>query len=248
MRETSSHNLIYLKDRGRRRCLACGDVLPPRNRRYCSMDCRQHLLASLNRRSGLLQALNTRYATFYFTEFMIVMDLLPNGTEQIYSYMLPRTAGKKPVADFCELSNILGTLWWRERHRTKKRYLASQRVLAVADTPQVGKDAVVPVALSVPTVRMSSLITLELQVADLTPANMKSRIKQAYRRQAMKHHPDIGGSAQAFHKIQEAYERLLHWAKHPTFTRRSGFPDKWLYEGEARRWIQPIVPTRKSKF
>ena len=80
-------------------------------------------------RTGLLQTLSIRYATFYFTEFMIVMDLLPYDSKQIYSYMLPRTAGRKPVEDFCELSNILGNLWWNEKNRTKKRYLASKEVL-----------------------------------------------------------------------------------------------------------------------
>ncbi len=39
-----------------------------KNRRYCSIKCRQHLRQKLNMRSGLLQTLNTRYATFYFSE------------------------------------------------------------------------------------------------------------------------------------------------------------------------------------
>lgn len=230
----------------KRICLSCGDALPPRHRRYCANACRQNLLASLNRRTGLLRALNTRYATFYFTEFVIVMDLLLYNKEQIFSYMLPRSLGKKPVEDFCDLSNMLGTQWWNERNRTKKRYLASEYLLEQAQKPIQPKDTVIPATLAVPAVRGSSLITLELRADDLNFSNLNSRIKQAYRRQAKKHHPDIGGNAQAFLKIQEAYEKLIHWSKNPTYIRRSGFPDKWLYEGANNRWIQPVI-RRRSK-
>jgi hypothetical protein len=224
-----------------RRCLACGDPLPPRKQRYCTMACQHYLLASLNRRTGLLQTLSTRYATFYFTDFAVIMDMMIHGADQIYSYMLPRSHGKKPVEDFCALSNILGETWWREKERTKKRYLASQHLLERARIAQASKDTVIPTTLTVPSVRKNSLVTLEMGVADLTPANLEQRIKQAYWRQAKKHHPDLGGSAQTFIKISQAYEVLLGWARRPTFIRQAGFPDKWLYQGETGRWIKPII-------
>jgi hypothetical protein len=184
--------------------------------------------------------LNTRYATFYFTDFVIVMDLMLYDTEQIYSYMLPRSAGKKPVDDFCVLSNFLGAAWWHERNRTKKRYLANQIILQQASRPGASKYRVIPNELSVPAVSAVNLISLGLRTSDLSPQDIEQRIKRAYRTQVKKHHPDLGGQAQTFMKIQEAYEKLLYWAKHPTYTRRRGFPDKWLYEGAADRWIQPI--------
>jgi hypothetical protein len=246
MREAAHQYIPSVNAKSVRRCLACGDVLPPRNRRYCAMACQQYLLASLNRRTGLLQTLNTRYATFYFTEFAIMMDLLLYNSEQIFSYMLPRSPGKKPVEDFCELSNSLGTLWWNERERTKKRYTASQQVLEKASKPNASAGAVMPVSFSVPSIRVGNLITLDLQTEDLAPANLQLRIKSAYRRQAKKHHPDLGGSPEIFLKIQEAYETLSLWAKRPTYIRRRGFPDKWLYQGAYNRWIKPIMP-RKSK-
>lgn len=228
-----------------RRCLACGDFLPPRRRRYCSMDCQQYLLASLNRRTGLLRALSTRYATFHFTDFVIMMDMLLYGTEQIHSYLLPRSPGRKPVEDFRRLSNILGNLWWDEKHRTKKRYLATRQVLEQAYKDKTPLAAVIPHARSVPSIKASSLIRLELNTHDLTHADLEVIIKSAYRRQAMKHHPDQGGSREAFLKIQEAYEKLCQWARKPTFIYQRGFPDKWLYEGARNRWLKPIVPRRK---
>jgi len=229
-----------------RRCLACGDALPPRRRRYCALECRQQLLASLNRRTGLLQTLGARYATFYFTNFTIVMDLLLYRTNQIHSYLLPRSAGSKPVEDFRHLSNRLGSLWWDEKHRTQKRYLASQQVLQQACMREVPLNSVKPSITVVPSVKASNLVQLQLDSDDLAPGNLESKIKSAYRRQAMKHHPDLGGRREAFIKIQEAYEKLTQWAKRPTFIHQRGFPDKWLYEGSRNRWRTPITP-RKNR-
>jgi hypothetical protein len=247
MQQRAHKYIPSVKPRSARRCLACGEDLPPRHRRYCAMSCQQYLLASLNRRTGLLQALSTRYATFYFTDFVIVMDMLLYGVDQIHSYMLPRSPNRKPVEDFCELSNILGTLWWNERNRTKKRYLASKQVLEQAQKGKTPVTSVKPTALTVPSVKVSSLIRLELDADDLSPADLEGRIKNAYRRQAKKHHPDLGGRSETFLKIQEAYEKLSQWAKRPTFIRQRGFPDKWLYQGDTNRWIKPIVPRKRKR-
>lgn len=222
-----------------RRCLACGDKLTPRKRRYCSPDCRQRLHLSLNRRTGLLRALNTRYATFYFTDHIVVMDLLPYGTEQIFTFMLHRSSGEKPTADFCKLSNMLGAAWWQERDRTRKRYLASRVVLEKAVRPDVPMETMVPVRTRIPRVKGGSLTTLNIDRFELEPQRLQAQIKAAYRRQAKNHHPDLGGDSISFRKIREAYETLIDWARHPSFTRRNGFPDKWFYDGSLARWVQP---------
>jgi hypothetical protein len=210
------------------------------------MECQQHLLSSLNRRTGLLQALRTRYATFYFTDVVIMMDVLLYGTEQIHSYMLPRSPGSKPVEDFRHLSNILGNLWWDEKQRTNKRYLASRQVLQQAYKNKISLNSVMPAVLIIPSVKASNLVRLKLDSDDLTPADLELKIKSAYRRQAMKHHPDMGGSQETFLKIQEAYEKLTQWANRPTFIHKRGFPDKWLYEGARNRWIKPIAPRKRG--
>ena len=90
------------------------------------------------------------------------------------------------------------------------------------------------------------MIRLELDADDLAPSNLETLIKNAYRRQAKKHHPDLGGRQETFLKIQEAYEKLSQWAKRPTFIRQRGFPDKWLYQGATNRWIKPILPRKKK--
>lgn len=230
-----------------RRCLSCGTATNMARRRYCSAFCRQQLQSALNRRTGLLRALNIRYATFYFSDWSIVMDMLPHGTQQIHSFMLPRTMGRKPVADFCTLSEILGNAWWAERHRTHKRYRASQMLLALAEKSFVDPGKVIPREVIMPRVAGAALISLKLQDGDLRGNRLCERIKSAYRRQAKRHHPDLGGDSAAFRKIQEAYEKLNEWAKHPSFIRRNGFPDKWFYDGEGNRWKNPMPVRRKMR-
>lgn len=43
----------------------------------------------------------------------------------------------------------------------------------------------------------------------------QDEIKTAYRRLAMKHHPDRGGALEEFQRIQDAYERLMKPARCP---------------------------------
>jgi len=71
-------------------------------------------------------------------------------------------------------------------------------------------------------------------------------IKSAYRRQARKHHPDLGGSKIAFRQVHEAYKDLIKWAEEPSFSRRNGFPDKWFYDGFKNKWVQP-TPVQKGQ-
>ncbi len=248
MQDNARKMVPIATSKSNRRCLACGETLPTRRHRYCSMECQQYLLASLNRRTGLLKALGTRYATFYFSDFAIMMDVLLYGMERIHSYMLPRSPGGKPVEDFRLLSNMLGSLWWEEKQRTSKRYLASEQVLHQACKSKAPLNSVMPAVLTIPSVKASNLVQLKLDVEDLTLANLESKIKSAFRRQAMKHHPDLGGSRDTFVKIHDAYEKLTQWAKRPTFIQQRGFPDKWLYEGGKNRWKKPIKPRKKHFY
>jgi hypothetical protein len=216
-------------------------------RRYCSVDCRQRLLAALNRRSGLLKALNIRYATFYFSDHTVVMDVLPHGEDTIYSFMLPRSLKRLPVEDFCALSEALGRAWWAEQGRTKKRYRASQHVLAMATPADADSHGVIPYESAVPSVRGAAMMSLKFdpQAGGNDPAALERRIRTAYREQVKRHHPDLGGKPSTFRKIQEAYEKLIDWACNPSFVRRSGFPDKWFYDGYVQRWVQPKPNLRK---
>jgi len=224
---------------GRRHCLSCAVALTDRRRRYCSVECRQRLRRKLTLRTGLLKALNTRYATFYITETRIVLDILPFDSKEIFSYIFTRTHTRKPADDFNHMANILGNVWWSERKRTRKKYLASRHLLAYAEKNQVPASSVKPQVLAKPSVNGSSLVHLRLNKSVLSTPGFEKEIKSAYRKQAKRHHPDRGGDSSDFRKIRRAYEELIRWMENPVFTQRRGFHNKWFYDGYSNRWVQP---------
>ena len=195
-------------------------------------------------RTGLPRALNIRFATFYFTDELIMLDVMAYGAVDILSFMYPRSTRKKPVDDFCRMADVLGNAWWAERRRTNRKYLASRLVLKQAQRNEPDGDTVKPLEIKIPNVRDKALIQLKLGKSVLDSPELYRVIKTAYRRQALRHHPDRGGNADAFRRIHEAYEELLNWAENPSFVRRRGFPDKWFYDGIANRWVQP-TPLRR---
>jgi hypothetical protein len=170
---------------------------------------------------------------------VIAMDILPYGTNQVFSFIIARTPGNKPVADFCDMFQGLGSLWWSEKRRTHKRYIASLQVFGKARKVGCELNRVIPQQVILPAVRKKDMNILCLKSADLGLSGLESKIKNAYRCQAKKHHPDLGGNAAKFRCLQEAYEKLTKWAKKPSFLRLKGFPDKWHYEGSTNRWMQP---------
>ena len=214
-------------------------------RRYCSIECRQRLRRLLNMRTGLLKALNTRYATFSFTNETIILDVLPYGAIEIFSFIFPRSLRRKPADDFWKMADILGNAWWAERKRTNKKYRASRVVFEQAHRNSLSKDSVEPTEIRLPSVKGKSLIRLRLGKSVLDSPELHRIIKTAYRQQALKHHPDRGGDSATFRKIHKAYKEMLSWAESPSYVRRRGFPDRWFYDGNFNRWVQPtpqLVP------
>ena len=220
-------------------CLSCGSTENINNRKYCSIKCRQNMRQKLNMKSGLLQALNTRYATFYFSDTMIIMDIVPHGIKEIFRYTSKRIAGNNPAMDFSRMTNVLGDAWWAESKRTNKNYLASQHVLKLATRCAISEGLQRPRLIRIPTIKMEVLNYLEIKKADLNSHDLSKIIKNAYRQQVKIHHPDAGGQASTFRKIHDAYKESLRWADNPTFIRRRGFPDKWYYDGDNKKWVQP---------
>lgn len=234
-----NNRIISSKGSKKNRCLSCGTSENMRRRKYCSIECRQKLRYSLNLRTGLLRALNTRYATFYFTDSVIILDVLPYGSGELFSYLFPRSHDRKPVDDYCAMSNMLGNAWWAERNRTNKRYLATRHLLEKAESKQADSAPIRPLEVREPVRLAKSLTFLKLKKSDLNSPELKKKIKSAYRQQAMQHHPDLGGDAAVFRKLHDAYVQIIKWSENPTFIRRRGFPEKWFYEGSTNRWVQP---------
>ena len=237
--ETAAMPVLFSDGSRLRKCLSCGTTVNMGRRRYCSIACRQYLRQRLDMRSGLLQALHTRYATFYFSDLRIILDILPYGSKEICSFFFPRTPGKYPGSDFSSMAEMLGKLWWSEQRRTQKRYLASRQILELAVRNHVSPESVKPPIVLTPAVKPASLARLHLDKVGLNSPEQRKIIKDAYRRQVKIHHPDIGGDADMFRQVHKAYEDLTNWAKNPNFIRHRGFPDKWFYEGDRNRWVQP---------
>jgi len=215
-----------------------------RRRKYCSVACRQRLHYKLQVRTGLLKALQTRYATFHFDDRVIVLDLLPYGRQEIFSFLFARRPGVAPADDFSQMANVLGSDWWAERRRTHKKYRASQHLLRHARQGAADIHAVMPVEERRAVIKDKLLIQLKIDRKELNSHNLDKVLKKAYRQQAKRHHPDRGGKPDAFRRLQKAYETLMEWAENPSFTRRRGFPDKWFYDGETNRWVQPVPVSR----
>jgi len=228
-------------------CLSCGTIKDIGIRRYCSIRCRQKLRRNLDLRTGLLKSLNTAYATFNFTDIEIILNILPYGSKEIFSFSYPRSPGKKPVQDFNAMSNILGNEWWQVQKKTSKNYLASQHLMKLAQRNNVPIDSVKPSVNKIPAIKGRSLTLLKLSKLEIDSPDLKQAIKRAYRQQAKRHHPDLGGNAKEFREIRQAYEELLQWEKEPKFLRRQGFPDKWFYHGNKDRWLQPVRYREWSK-
>jgi hypothetical protein len=138
------------------------------------------------------------------------------------------------------MSTRLGNHWWAEKERTRKRYLASRHLLKMARCKEDGSGSLMPREKVRPTLIGSSLVQLKLSRDDLNRPELQRTIKSAFRRQALRHHPDRGGSTAMFRKLHAAYEQILDWAENPTFTTSRGFPDKWFYDGRTNRWVQPM--------
>jgi len=221
-------------------CLSCGTTKNINNRRYCSLKCRQNLRQKLNMKSGLLQTLNTRYATFYFSDTKIILDIVPYGFKEIFRYVGRRKEGSNPATDFHIMTNKLGEAWWAESQRTNRNYIASQYVLRLATRHTIIDGLQRPKLLKIPIVKNEYLNCLEIQKLDLHSHELNKIIKNAYRRQVKIHHPDLGGHAATFRKIHNAYKELLCWADNPIYINRRGFTDKWYYDGDKKKWIQPV--------
>jgi hypothetical protein len=243
-----SHRKIPADKKAQHKCLSCGTSKGIAGRRYCSIECRQKLRYQLNVRSGLLKALNARYATFYFTDEVLIMDVLLFDSATLYSFIFPRTAGRKPVNDFSDMSNILGNAWWDEMRRTQRKYLAAHHVLQKARQQDHKGHSVKPIEIKIPSIKKkgNALVALQLERSDLRSPHLRKIIKAAYRRQAKKNHPDLGGSETSFRSIHEAYKDLIKWSEKPSFSRRNGFPDRWFYDGIKNKWVQPTPEQAKK--
>lgn len=219
-------------------CLSCGSTENIGRRRYCSKACRLELLWRLRILATLLRALRTREATFSFNESSLTVDIRTCDSKKAYRFQYPRKKKRKPALDLFDMTDELGGLWWEKQKLTGKRYRASQFLLGCAVRNNVSARELMPQRIKHPMRIGKSLTCLRLSNSDLYSDNAREAVKAAYRREALKHHPDRGGTSSSFRRVHSAYKDLLTWLEKPELRERFGVPDKWYFDGQ--RWKSPL--------
>ena len=126
------------------KCLACGTDKLNGGRRYCSKECRQHIMWVLSLSKGLLRTFNTRYAAFSFTSRFVVLDILPVWTKGISRFVLPRTPGRKPALDLKELILESGREWHQMVGHRSSKSLASLRLIQRNQEAELDPESIKP--------------------------------------------------------------------------------------------------------
>ena len=219
-------------------CFSCGTNENMGRKRYCSKECRTELLRRLDILSGLLRALEARYASFSFNESTLVLDVLTNGSKKGYRFLCKRKRKNRPAHDLYHMADELGNLWWEKQKQTGKRYRASRYLLESAAKHIIPPASVTPLEIKSPVRVGKSLVSLKLTREDLNSRKAHMAVKSAYRREALKYHPDRGGNSASFRKVNNAYEELLNWLEAPELRTRRGIPGKWFFDG--KKWNPPL--------
>ncbi|MFP4257372.1 MAG: hypothetical protein ACLFRE_00090 [Desulfovermiculus sp.] len=222
-------------------CQCCGRVLEKSRLRYCSRQCKDNFTLKLGWFNNLLRVVETRYATFSFTEAHLVLNILPRHSHVVYTYMFTRMPGHKPAQDMDPMIFSLGKIWWGHRDKTKSEKRASRHVLSKGSTCLVGQQSVEPVSRETAPTVGKQLRQLKMQRTDLLhPIEAEERLKRAFRQAALASHPDTGGDPAAFRQVYAAYQDLLSWIENPRYQRRRGVPGQWCYVAGRSAWLTPL--------
>ena len=212
-------------------------------RRYCSLECRDQMLWVLSLSKGLLISFNARYAAFSFDHNFVVLDVLPVWSQDISRFLCRRAGGKKPAEDLKNLILQSGNEWYRLVHnRTSKSY-ASLVLLKKNHKKDINPKSIRPDKKVKPRLsrfERECLKLLELQIEELFSESNVAKIRSAYKRLAKVYHPDLGGDAEKFKKLNAAHQQMLLWAENPHFTLRKALLDCWSYDGATNRWSPPL--------
>ena len=226
-----------------RKCLSCGTNRIKPGRRYCSKQCRQQIQWVLSLSKGLLKTFNARYAAYYFTHEYVVLDVLPSWSKTISSFTYARAQGNKPAQDLKTLILKAGSEWHHLVNNNTSRSFASLSLLENSSKKYMDPNSVKPGTNPKP--RLSKhetkcLKILKLDRNDLSSNSNHLKIKSAYKSMAKIYHPDMGGDAEKFKRLNEAHKEILLWAENPNYTSRKALVNCWSYDGYTNRWSPPL--------
>jgi len=201
------------------------------------------MLWVLSLSKGLLVAFNARYAAFSFDQDFVVLDVLPVWSQEISRFLYKRPGGKKPAEDLKHLILESGSEWYRLVHNRTSRSYASLVLLKKNNKKDLNPKSIRPDNKLKPRLsryERECLKLLELQIEELFSEGHAARIRSAYKRLAKVYHPDMGGDAEKFKKLNAAHQQMLLWAEKPHFTLRKALLDCWSYEGATNKWSPPL--------
>lgn len=239
---TGNQQIVHTPPGGNKekKCLSCGEKLAKRQRRYCSKRCKDLLLFSLRWLKNLLLPLHTNYATFSFSDYILVTNVLPYRSNEVFSFFYQRTPGKTPAEDLKSMCIELSREWYNKNRQSRCRSLTAIHILNKGQKGAATRSMVEPVARISGASVLKQLKTLNLSFDDIRSDGSKEKLKTAYRQEALRTHPDVGGDGEKFKVIVEAYQELIEWLKHPRFTISRGVPGKWSYDGGSFKWRAPL--------
>ncbi len=235
-KETTS---ITTQNKKRKICVSCGVELMGRKRRYCSKDCRGLLDFALSWLKNLLLPLNTNYATFSFTETVLIINILSFYSKEVSTYYYKRSPGMTPAEGLKDICKTLNKEWYEKSLESRSRRAASEHLLEIGVKDFIPRSNIVPISVNSNSAISRQLTHFNLNLKDLD-AYPFEKIKNAFRKKAKKHHPDYGGNPDDFIHISDAYNEILTFIKNPTVRTRTGLPGQWSYDGSDRKWSAPL--------
>lgn len=226
-------DLDYLEGR----CLACGTRDIRHSKRFCSKSCKETTLHALGWLSPLLRRLDTKLASLWFTESELILCVVRADSKHANKFVRLRNIEIQITDDIKEMALALGEIW--HQHLSW-----SEAVPGVLDC---FSNETVPAELEFnnsPMIPAVHLKVIGLKDSDLRGRNAVKAVKDAFRRQAMKHHPDKGGGTKDFRKLQDCYHNeILPRFEYTPNRSNPPIPGKWLFDAAcgSGRWKPPAT-------
>ena len=195
---------------------------------------------SLRWLKNLLLALHTNYGTFSFSEYLLIINVLPYRSNEVFSFFYKRTPGRTPAEDLKAMCIELSREWYHKNKQSRCRLLTAIYILNKGQKGTVSRNMVEPVARIKGAKIQKPLKILKLSIDEIHSEGSGEKTKTAYRKEALRTHPDVGGDGEKFKIVSEAYQELSEWLKHPCFIISRGLPGRWSYDGASFKWRAPL--------
>jgi hypothetical protein len=172
-----------------------------------------------------------------------MLDILPVWSKDISRFIHRRANGSKPAEGLKHLVLESGKQWYEIIDQNHSKSYASLSLLRRNHDVQLPLESIKPDKILRPRFSRDerrSMKLLSLDLKELLADGQVLKIKTAYKKLAKIHHPDMGGDAEHFKKINEAHQQMLSWAENPQFMSKKALYNCWSYDSSTNRWTPPL--------